>query len=44
MSLLMTIMLLSALPFPVLAAIEVVDWYKQPRRDQENSRGRVNSR
>ena len=32
MSLLLTIMLLSALPFPMLVAIEVVERYKQSCR------------
>ena len=44
MSALMTIMLLSALPFPILAAIEVADWFKQPCRYPGNDRGGVSSR
>lgn len=44
MALLLTIMLLSALPFPIPAVIEVAEWYKPRRRSPQNDRTGVSCR
>lgn len=44
MSLLLIIMLFSALPFPILAAIEVAERYKQSSRRAPSDRAGISSR